>query len=759
MFPLMYNIEPQKRLKIVQFYFNNGQSMRETAKRFRVHYQSVFKWVKLYKKQGEERILSTYRRPWNRADKELEDTVVRLVEKDPTLTVRKAKEILEKEGISISIKGIWGIWKRYGYAGFDKKNASSNFTTYIPWTKEAAKKFKRAKEMFANGEIKKAACLLNSIPSLPKNEVLPQIPDPYLSLRRRVEKIFNLFGRIPMPLYIKKTGELYGKCMKAELNYSALRVGLMEIWALIWSGRVEEQLKKIEVLKKIIRRKKDYYSYLLFEPRITILISEGVAYTSLLRIKKAYEVISIYRRMLVGRKYVSTDRVIDIGGLYKSVEDYREAEYWFLKALKGVKGDTGTRKILQSYLSDIFLSKGEYKKALSAAKDAKVSKIIYRPWLLFFRSILSLVKGMPQRAISLSTESLSLIKKEELNHNIFHTAFTIASGWCSLGERKKAEKILRGVLQFHKKNKLKKGEAIFEILLSGKQKTVSRIRRDKEVLPTVRLALLIKDSEYLEAFSYANEKYLLTSLYRYIFFFPEVITNLLEEGKQTHIPKAILKLPVFNKEAPVYNVKMLGGLTVYKNQKYLRVRLQPKESAFLIHLVLKAGEPDRKISLEKLYRNFWAQSKHPERNLSHLLVRLKKALKIPSHLLEVSYRKDSPYLINRGIHFTTDYDEFKQTLARAKAFHRAGEWFFAKKEYISAFSLFRGDVFRKMYDNWSDDKRLEILFSYENEVLTFARELISRRKGDEAVRLLKNAEKILIYSEEIKELLMQKFPS
>lgn len=58
-----------------------------------------------------------------------------------------------------------------------------------------------------------------------------------------------------------------------------------------------------------------------------------------------------------------------------------------------------------------------------------------------------------------------------------------------------------------------------------------------------------------------------------------------------------------------------------------------------------------------------------------------------------------------------------------------------------------------MYDDWSDDKRLEILFSYENELLSFAKELINRSKREEAVRVLKNTEKIISYSDELKELL------
>jgi flagellin-specific chaperone FliS len=58
-----------------------------------------------------------------------------------------------------------------------------------------------------------------------------------------------------------------------------------------------------------------------------------------------------------------------------------------------------------------------------------------------------------------------------------------------------------------------------------------------------------------------------------------------------------------------------------------------------------------------------------------------------------------------------------------------------------------------MYDDWSDDKRLEVLFSYETEVLTFAKELIERGKKEEAHRLLRKARKIIPDSDEIESLL------
>ena len=102
----MYNIDTKTRIRSVEDYLKNSTSLKQTAAKFNIHYQSLFKWVKLYKKEGETRLLSTYKRPWNRSKKPMEDKIIFLKEKDPTLTIRKAKEQLAQKGIEISIKGI-----------------------------------------------------------------------------------------------------------------------------------------------------------------------------------------------------------------------------------------------------------------------------------------------------------------------------------------------------------------------------------------------------------------------------------------------------------------------------------------------------------------------------------------------------------------------------------------------------------------------------------------------------------------------------
>ena len=48
----------------------------------------------------------------------------------------------------------------------------------------------------------------------------------------------------------------------------------------------------------------------------------------------------------------------------------------------------------------------------------------------------------------------------------------------------------------------------------------------------------------------------------------------------------------------------------------------------------------------------------------------------------------------------------------------------------------------------SDDKRFEILFVYETEILSFAKELRKRGRDEEAEKLLKRAERIVPLMEE-----------
>ena len=734
MFPHMNNTQGQLRLQAVKHYLSTGDSFRKTARKFGVYYPTVFKWVKLYKEQGEQRLLMNYKIPWNRIKKEIEDKIVLMKENDPRLTVRMTKQVLEREGIRISIKGIWGVWKRYGYAGFKKNDMNDTFTEFCPWTIEAKKKFELAKDIFEKGDKKGTARILNTIPFLPMNELILEIPDSFLNLRRRIEKIFCLNERTGLSQYLKETEKLYRILKKKHLNYSALRIGIKKVRASGWSGEPEQELAKIQELKKVLRRKDDYRSYLLFESRFMLSASEAIACAALLKIKQGYKAAQTCCMLLRRQKNPSPYFMFEVGILYGHLENFKEAEYWHKKSFDKV--DEHTKKRINSHLAIVYLNSGKYKKATHILKNIDVGGWVHRPWILIFRSSLFIIRGMPQKAVTLATQAVRLLKSEGINRGIFYASYAAACSHCCLGEKEKARRILRRILPFLEKKKLEKEALLCRVFLSQPE-------LNKDPLPTVKVALLVMKGHYFRALSYARKQYLMSIFYRSNFFFPEIANALIEKGKPTGLPRAILKLPVFNKEMPVFHVKFLGDLVVYKNQEYVRTKLRPKDTAFLIHLCQKAMEPKKYISLEKIYRIFWKGKENAARNLSHLLVRLKKALKIPSHLLTVSSKTGYSSLINEGVYFTTDYQEFEQTLVQAKALERADEWRLAREEYLRAFKLFRGEPFKKMYNPWSESMRRVILNKLEAETICFTQKCLKRGSQQDAKKVLERVLQIM----------------
>jgi tetratricopeptide (TPR) repeat protein len=696
----------------------------------------------LYKEQGEERLSATYKRPWNRTQRDLEEKIVLLKEHEPGLTVRKAQENLQKEGIRISIKGIWGVWKRYGYVGFNKEKLSNDFLDCYSWTKEAEEKFKRAQELFNLGTSNKSAQILNSIPVLPRNELLHQIPDPLINVRRRVEKTASLYGKIPVRSYLEKVRSLYRECRKRNLHYSALKLGLAEIAAFSWRKEPMQMLKKIVELRNMFKKTGDSFSYSLFAPRFSLLLAEGISYAEIGEIKKALTIARRCRRLLRKRKNISPYFMGDLGLLYSILEDFREAEYWYLNALD--RADMETNKQISTLLADIFYVTGKYKEAIHILKNGKLETWGNQSKEFLCYAMQSLINGIPDKAISLATDALSQLKKEEAKGNVFRAHLTIASAYRSLGETAKAKSTLRGVLSFFVKNNLKQHETITEILLSQIPENENPTLLNEDLLPTIKLALLLKNGQHHRALKYAENKGLLSNFHKCVFFFPEIIADMLEKGKPTGLPRAMLKLPVFRKEIPVYSVRFLGDLCLYKNQKYLRVQLTPKDTAFLIYL---ATSKSKRISLEKIYENFWPHSNKPSRNLAHLLVRIRKALTLPSHFLYIK-----GHALFFDCYFITDYGEYTQHLAQANAFERAGEWEFARSVYLQAFSLFRDAPFMKMYDSWSDDMRRVVLNQLENAAIDFAKFCSTHGDGRHAKRVLQQVSKIIPYSDEIKQL-------
>jgi transposase len=242
----MYNKSKIPPIVIVRYYLQHKTSLRKTADRFNIHYQTLYKWVKYYKSNKYDNLRSNYRNPWNRTSKEIEEEIVLMKEKNPLLTVRETKTKLQQKGTDLSIKTIWSIWKRYGYTGTTKRRLPDIYSRSTEWSEEAKINYEHVKYFVESRKIADAAHVLNTIPFVPRNVLIQEMPDRFLNYRRKVEKVSSLFGSIPNSIYISKLQSLMDELKRKGLYFFALRVGVLLLNAQGWNPELVEELKRMK---------------------------------------------------------------------------------------------------------------------------------------------------------------------------------------------------------------------------------------------------------------------------------------------------------------------------------------------------------------------------------------------------------------------------------------------------------------------------------------------------------------------------------
>jgi len=80
-------------------------------------------------------------------------------------------------------------------------------------------------------------------------------------------------------------------------------------------------------------------------------------------------------------------------------------------------------------------------------------------------------------------------------------------------------------------------------------------------------------------------------------------------------------------------------------------------------------------------------------------------------------------------------------------------WNFAKKEYLRAFKLFRGEPFKKNFDEWSLNMRHRILIQLETEAVGFAKNCLEHENKRDARKVLEKVSTIVPQSDEIRQML------
>ncbi|HEC78617.1 MAG TPA: hypothetical protein ENI34_05675 [candidate division WOR-3 bacterium] len=542
---------------------------------------------------------------------------------------------------------------------------------------------------------------------------------------------------------LRKAKILRKKAEKEGFLNLSIRAGCIELNALEWIGNPKEQIKLVNSLLMKMRRKQGKRDNSNAVLRFKLLVSKGMALGTLAKIKAA--LCCIRKCKTICRCLLTSSSYRDIATLYARIGSFRKSNQWLLKSFKYAKAED--KVILNLLLASTLAKAGKYRDARRKLKKVHIEKRGIETLFLIIEAQCLIGEGKIQEAMKSANEALQQ-SKEEIIRNYFATSsMVISCCLCALGDEKKGKKLLRKILPVLKKYGMEYDLLLPRILLGQDIPP-----KDTKLSPSLKLALQLKKAshslkirDYRKAFNYATAQQLMGLFHRLLLFFPEPVNNLIAKGKSTGLPKALLKLPVFQKNIPVYHLKFLGPVRIYRNRIKLRNDPTPISASLIIHLGLK-----KKIELESIYRNFWSTAKDPKGSLSQLLYNLRRYLKLPPDTLSIR----QGFLHFKG-YITTDYQEFEQILTRAKALERAGEWGFAKKEYLRAFRVFRGEPFKKMYDPWSENMRRVILNNLETETIHFAKSCLEHRNKNDAKKVLEKVLKIIPDSEEIRKMVSE----
>ncbi|OGC42397.1 hypothetical protein A2Y85_07445 [candidate division WOR-3 bacterium RBG_13_43_14] len=722
----------EKRIKAVEAY-NKNRKIHAVARKYSINAATLWRWNKWYQCLGKKDLGSVNTR------KELEIEIMMLKEKKPDLTLQQAKTLLTSK--KISIKRIYNIWKKYGLIA---RSPAAPFAAYGPLTAESTKTLAQVKLILKeNGNEKNlsiAGKLLSELPSFPDNHesILTQIPDKYLSWRRRLDKLDAEFATTPKPVLHKKIKKIRHHLQKQGLHYSALLAGVFEILIMHWMRMPKDEIK----LNLELQKQKGK----LREPVLNLALSflAGTAYTEMLDVKNSYRYVRRLQKLQRSLPYVQTYTLI--GDLLTFITDYKNAIVFYKKAFS-CKHSKPMNINLRLKISLALAIAGDYR----TVEGSYLKNIGIKPdshnydTFSLIKALCAFGQGKIDKARNWLQQCLERSKREQLRNYIYTANSCLASISCALGRPKDARKILKKVRHLQLKYRLQRAVKVMDIVLGS-----MHISEKYDQIPTLcilkklsRAQQSLKSADYYSAFQYARKKGQTGFFHRMIVFFPESVLALLKKGKPTNIPNSILRLPIFNKAAPVFHIKYLGNTVIYRNHKYIRVKLNPQEESLFIQIAQRAGEPGKIINLREIIDNYWQKSRNPANRLAHVLVQLRKKLNIPKHTLCTVRHSNASRICNMGFFVTTDYNDFTINLIQARAFENLNEWPSAKNKYREAFCMIRGAPFRNIYDNWADSQRHIILSMIEHQMSLYINSSRLHKNESEAIFLQKRLDSIL----------------
>lgn len=722
-----------KKIEIVEEYLNGRDSLRKTARRHGIPRSTLWFWIKRIKVLGMESLRGRPVR--SRVIKpDLEYVIVRLKENRPGISLRQAHKILNRRATLYAIRR---IWKDHGFL---KKRCEDPLNLFVPETPGLAFALNNALRKVESNDLRQAAQILNRLPVMSRSPILNRIPIKYLSPRRRLDLLCLNRREGSYKNQAFQARRVSDLLIRIGCRYSSIIADFYELDALDITGQPE---KKAAVLDKLAEKMAGIKNYPL-----RFLFCFEAAFTSvyLLRINRAFKFIEQCRKYVYLLPYPHYQELF--GALLILIGKFRNARGFYEQA-RSKTSDPGSLDRLSLQIARYaHCYAGDYRTCRHMLARIKKEDPLLAQSSAFnlTNAYLNFGEGDLTEARRHFIGSLETATRGRHTNRIYAASVGLAGVAQALGQKKEARAYLRKYLTLLKKNRMLREALLLECFIDPSRILPAELTRTPpfDLLNRLRQAHRTgKVTDYRRAFNFAESSGLSGLHHRWIVFFPDSVKQLLEKGKRTGLPNSILNYPVFNLKIPVYRLKILGDLTVVKNETRIKARLSPKEKSLLIHIALRAGAPGKSIEVGILGRNFWPRTPNAAPLLSHILVKLKKKLRLPGHLLTVSTRSDSSRLINRGIYLTTDYTEMKSLLIQARTLELSGEWRFARREYLRAFALCRSEPFPKMYDEWSEDTRRRIMDDLEIEMIRFVRICRERKDREGADRALGKAARVI----------------
>jgi tetratricopeptide (TPR) repeat protein len=507
-----------------------------------------------------------------------------------------------------------------------------------------------------------------------------------------------------------------------------MRVGITEAVALSWIAKSEKHLSLIYHLRKWMPKRGNLYL------RYQLMLHEGIAHARLLKIEKALLCAKQCHKIL--KKIQNVPQLWrELANLYYHIGRCNDALQIVEKILNRDFGtfNRNDRDFFYADRANLMATSGQYRQCLATLNKIDERKPVFRALILMLRAQCMLGQANIYEAAGYARRAIELAQKNEILTSLHAASLIFAGISAAAGEGTKARAIIRRLNPLFKKSRMEKNVFVREFLSSSNTRRLCMKKYKVEMLsnPVCLLVFLmakasstLRLTDYRHVYNYAVTHNLLGLFHRFLLFFPEPVIKILAKGKFSGLPKQYLQLPIYRQDISVYRIDFLGTVQIYCGNR-IRKNIPPKDMAFIIYL---ATAKTKRIPVNVIYQKFWPTSQKPSRNLSHLLVRIRKVLKLATHYINII--QDN---LQCECQFITDYEEFETHIAQAKALERIDKWKMAEKVYCQAFLLFREKPFARMYDSFSEEKRLEVIFKFEENARHFIEEL--KKNGDKQKKI------------------------